>query len=267
MREVILLAPLLLMSQPALAASCSYLQWDEYQGSKLLRLPDRSAYIFRSAKVKVDADGAPNAYHPDDVWLHCTRGVGFKGLDCPANAGYPNSNWWRSVLVADPTDPSRAYVQPPSSDFAGFFVSKTSLKDPGKAVTDPKMYVDSRTIPYLVFPGKFHKKAGTGTTGDLGYAFNLANGSQSPFVVADIGPPEAALGEMSIALAEAMGGTNPNPRTGAGSPAGQIVFVVFPKSGESHKWPLTRKQITTYADELLGRSGGVDGVMACRDAL
>ncbi len=139
--------------------------------------------------------------------------------------------------------------------------------DSTKAVTDPKRYVDSRTIPYLVFPGKFHKKKGTGTTGDLGYAFNLANGRQSPFVVAEIGPPEAALGEMSIALAEAMGGTNPNPRTGAGSPAGQIVYVVFPKSGKSHKWPLTVEQMRPYAEDLLGRSGGVDGVMACRDAL
>lgn len=261
--SILLVAALVTVS----AGQCRYEKWDEYLGTTLLRVPQGSAYIFGTTRVAVDADGAPNAYHPDDVGLHCTKGTTFKGLDCPANAGYPDSHWWPSVLVPDPTNPNRAYVQPASSEFAGFFVSQTSLRDTSKPLTDPKKYVDSRNIPYIVFPGQFHKMKGTGTTGDLGYAFNLANGKQSPFVVAEIGPPSAKLGEMSIALAAALGGTNPNPRTGAGTPSGQFAYVIFPKSGSTHKWPLTFEQIATHATELLDASGGAEGIVACRAAL
>ena len=156
---------------------------------------------------------------------------------------------------------------PPRASSQDTSFLRTSLKDPSKAVTDPNKYVDSRTIPYVVFPGQFHRKKGTGTTGDLGYAFNLGNGKRSPFVVAEIGPFAAELGEMSIALAAAMGGNSPNPRTGAGTPSGQIVYVVFPGSGKAHEWPLTSEQMRTHADDLLKKSGEVDAVLTCRDAL
>lgn len=267
MRRILLAGFLVAVSVSASAGTCPYLPWHEYRGVKLSRLDQGSAYIFSVTKVKVDADGAPNAYHPDDVGLHCTRGAGFKGLDCPANAGYPTERWWPTALAPDPTNPARAFVQPAGNEFAGFFVSRTSLRDPNpaKAVTDPKKYVDSRTVPYVVFPGQFHLKKGTGTIGDLGYAVNRTNGKRSPFVVAEIGPSTATLGEMSIALAEAMGGTNPNPRTGAGAPTGRMVFVVFPNSGKTHRWPLTNEQMTTRAGDLLGASGGLEAVLACGD--
>jgi hypothetical protein len=264
-RQILLAGLLVAVSVSASAGPCPYVPWDEYKGVKLSRFDQGPSYIFAVTKVKVDADGAPNAYHPDDVGLHCTKGAGFKGLDCPANAGYPHSTWWRSILVPDPTNPARAFVQPAGSEFAGFFVSQTSLTDPAKAATDPKKYVDARTVPYVVSPREFHQKKGTGAIGDLGYAVNRTNGKRSPFVVAEIGPSTAALGEMSMALAEAMGGTNPNPRTGAGAPTGKIVFVIFPNSGKAHRWPLTNEQMTTRAGELLAKSGGPEGVLACGD--
>ena len=96
---------------------CRFVPWRTYGGTALLSHPTVPAYVFASRQMAVDADGAPNAYHPDDI-----------GLDLLANAGYPNSSWWGSVLVADPSDPRRAYTQP-SGEFAGYFVSKTSLQD------------------------------------------------------------------------------------------------------------------------------------------
>ena len=42
---------------------------------------------------------------------------------------------------------------------------------------------------------------------------------------------------MSIALAQALGGQNPNPRTGAGKPDGKIAYVVFPKAGPIPRGP------------------------------
>jgi hypothetical protein len=73
---------------------------------------------------------APNAYHPDN-----------RGIDDLSNANDPNGDW-RSVLTEDPDDPSRPYVQS-SGEFAGSFVSKTSLEDQTRPATDPQRYVDA----------------------------------------------------------------------------------------------------------------------------
>lgn len=58
----------------------------------------------------------------------------------------------------------------------------------------------------ILLPGCFYKRKGTGRLGDPGFAFNLSTGDASLFVVADIGPQNAKLGEISIALAEGIGG-------------------------------------------------------------
>ena len=143
--------------------------------------------MFATTHAQVDADGAPNAYHPDDVGLNCKTGTGFKGLDCPANGGYPNGDWWPSAIVPDPKNKKKGYVQP-DGEFKGFFVSQTSLRDGARSDLDPAKYVNAAAVPYLVFPGAFHQKAGTGTLGDLGYAVNLDNGKTSAFIVAEVGP-------------------------------------------------------------------------------
>lgn len=266
-RAAILVTLSVLISPVAFAEStCRFNSWISYQGTKLLAHPTGSAYLFASTHMAVDADGAPNAYHPDDMGLHCIRGEGFKGLDCPGNAGYPTTSWWPSVLVPDPANPSRAYTQP-SGEFAGYFVSKTSLHDESKLTIDPKRYVDARNIPYLVFPGSFYRMKGTGLLGDLGYAVNLATGEQTPFVVTDIGPAHAKLGEVSIALAAGLGGKNPNPRTGEGTPKGTILYIVFPYSSRSHAWPLSMSEIERHVNHLLERSDGLESAMACKDAL
>jgi hypothetical protein len=203
----------------------------------------------------VDADGAPNAYHPDG-----------KGLDYLANAGYPNSSWWKDVLVEDPANPGTAYQQP-YGPFKGYFVSKTSLQDLSKRDTDPARYVDATKIPYLVFPRSFYKMKGTGRLGDVGYAFNLSGGESSPFVVADIGPSSAKLGEISIALAEVIGGVDVSPKDGSGLPPGKILYVVFPYSSRITPWPLTKEQIKKTSEALLEAVGGEDAVRECGNKL
>ena len=114
-------------------------------------------------------------------------------------------------------------------------MSQTSLRTvPGRIWIRPSMSTPRRCLTWS-FPA-FHQKAGTGTLGDLGYAVNLDNGKTSAFIVAEVGPSDAKL-EMSIALAQALGGQNPNPRTGAGKPDGKIAYVVFPKSRANPAWP------------------------------
>lgn len=255
-RIALLLAVSVLLSTIAFAQpECGFRQWKSYKGTKLLSHPTASAYLFSSNHMAVDADGAPNAYHPDDV-----------GLDFLANAGYPSKSWWTSVLVPDPNNPHRAYTQT-SGEFAGYFVSKTSLQDKSKAVNDPARYVDARNVPYLVFPRSFYRMKGTGLLGDLGYAFNLSSGEKTSFVVADIGPSNAQLGEVSIALAEGLGGRNVNPRNAAGAPRGEMLYIVFPYSSRTHSWPLSVDEIEHRSNSLLEEAGGIESILACKNAL
>ena len=265
-RLTAVLLSLMFAHAPATAsAGCDFSQWMSYKGTKLFRNTDKTAYSYKTSHSRIDADGAPNAYHPDDVGKNCTHEPHL-GLDCPANAGYPNTTWWDSVLVVDPQNSHHAYVQP-SGAFKGFFVAKTWLAaspavDDGLSATN---YVDATKIPYIVFPGTdFAQLAGTGNRGDIGIAWNLSNGKWTPFVVADQGGgSEAKLGEGSIALYEALGGHDINAPNGAGVAPGEMLFVVFPKSAKIPRWPRTLNSIKEQADSLLASVGGLEKFKDC----
>lgn len=136
-------------------AACNAAHWQTYKGDKLKRVPDGTAYFYLTSRMAIDADGAPNAYHPDN-----------QGIDDNANAGYPRGGW-RNVLVEDPRHPGKPCIQQ-AGPFQGYFVAKTTLADKTLPVTDTNRYVDSTAIPYIVFPGAFHAIRGTGTWGDVG---------------------------------------------------------------------------------------------------
>jgi len=244
------------VSTIALADStqCEFGAWKTYKNTELKAHPAQSAYLFASDYLQIDADGAPNAYHPNDI-----------GLDYLANAGYPRSSWWDSVLVPNPINPRQAFIQP-SGPYAGYFVSKTSLQNKRKETTDPERYVDASKIPYMVFPGAFFRMQGTGRLGDLGIAINPANGKWSPLVVADVGPTAASLGEVSVALAESLSGNSVNPKNAAGAPQGKIVYVVFPYSSSRFPWPQTAAEIAAHSEQLLSQVGGINSILACNNS-
>ena len=116
-------------------------EWMDYEGAEIRHIGAGPAYTYRTSHKSLDADGSSRSYHPE-------KG---KGLDDSRNAGYPNKGW-RGVLVVDPKDSSKPYVQP-NGPFAGFFVSKTSLRDRHGADIEPATYVNAETVPYVVFPG------------------------------------------------------------------------------------------------------------------
>ena len=217
--------------------------WFDYEGVRIEHVGDAGAYRFRTSHVTLDADGSPRAYHPQDI-----------GIDANANAGYPHRGW-RGVLVVDPADSDRPYVQP-TADYAGNFVSKTSLRDRSGAATAPSTYVNAETIPYIVFPGAFYGVKGTGRYGDLAMVRSLTNGCVTAAIVADGGPFKAPLGEMSIALASALGGVKPKPRNSTGAPKGTIEYIVFAGSALNPKWPQDWATIDVRASELLTDLGG-----------
>jgi hypothetical protein len=221
---------------------------EDFRGTRIFRQANNLAYAYETAYKAVDADGAPNAYHPNDT-----------GLDYLANAGYPNTSWWKDVLVPDPDDATRAFVQPGGA-FEGYFVSMTSLRKSGGNQFDPATYVDATHFPYVVLPTGFTQLPNVARPGDVGFAEHLPSGKTATFIVGDSGGgSNAKLGEGSIALFEALGGHNPNPRNGSGVPAGNIQYIIFPNSRKPGigRWPRTNQDIHDQAMNLIASTPGI----------
>jgi hypothetical protein len=199
-----------------------------------------SAAFFYEAGMTIDADGAPNAYHPDNI-----------GLDDLANAGSPG-NWQGLAKDAD----GEPFVQGPNDPFPGYYVSATALADRTKPVNDPTRYVDASKIPFIVLPGGMARQIGT-RPGDFAFVFNQRNGKSSYAIFGDVGPSER-IGEGSMALAENLG-IRSDARNG-GARRG-ILFLVFPGSGNGRPRPI--EEITSESEKLLQAWGRTPQLIAC----
>lgn len=175
-----------------------------------------SGVLVYEAGLAIDADGAPDAYHPDD-----------KGRDHLANAGRPG-NWW-GVVTDDGTAKGTPVLQGEGDPRPGYYVSATALEDGKRARTDPRRYVDSGSVPYIVLPPQLlaPRLKGGPRLGDFAIVTNIVNGRSVHAIIADIGPA-AKLGEGSIALADALG-IRSNPKSG-GTSVG-VQYRVYPGSG------------------------------------
>ncbi len=191
------------------------------------RQPGSSAFFYESG-MTIDADGAPNAYHPDN-----------SGLDDLANAGSPG-NWEGLAKDAD----GEPFIQGPNDPFPGYYVSATALADRSKAVNDPTRYVDASRIPFVVLPGVMARQLGA-RVGDFAVVFNQRNGKISYAIFGDVGPYDR-IGEGSVALAENLG-IRSDARNG-GARRG-IVYLVFPGSGNGR--PRTIEEINVEGQKLV----------------
>jgi peptidoglycan hydrolase-like protein with peptidoglycan-binding domain len=200
-------------------------------GVKVNSIGGGSAVVY-TAGMAIDADGAYRAYHP-----------GSKGLDFLANGGKPG-NWW--ALVTHNGKPSGEPVVQGADDPApGFYISTTSLEDPAFGRKNPRRYVDSETIPYIVLPGG---KLGGAKLGDYALVINLETKLRVRAIVADSGP-KAKLGEASIATAAALLGPGKASPKNGGTEKKIIRYVVFPRSGEG--LPKSADVIAARVDGLL----------------
>jgi len=202
----------------------------------VFRLKGKSALFFR-ADIEIDADGSPRAYHPTNDKI---------ALDFKAN-GFP----FALVHVN-----GKPHIQGPNDPAPGFFVSTTSLEDTSKEKTDPRRYVNSEEIPYIVLPPVLIGD-GKAKLGDFAVVFNKKNNKSSFAIFADVGPKKN-LGEGSVALAAALG-VKKNPKTG-GSVA-DLIHVVFPGSGNGK--PRSLEEINTHGAEKFAEFGGREQVNAC----
>ncbi len=197
---------------------------------------DSDAFFFTSG-MTIDADGAPNAYNPQNT-----------GLDDLSNAGAPGH--WVGILQDKDGNP---LVQGPGDPFPGYYISCTALADWTKAPNDPARYVDASKIPYIVLPGAMARELGA-WPGDLAVVVNLWNGNYSYAILGDIG----TLGEGSIALADNLGISSDARHGGIWW---GVSYLVFPGSGD-HR-PKSIDQIDQMGHKLLDDWGGVARLAAC----
>jgi hypothetical protein len=207
-----------------------------------------TAFFFDTG-IRVDADGAPTAYHP--VTPSSPTGAP-PALDNLANAGSPG-NWFGIVVQSD----GSPVIQKASDPAPGFYVSPTSLAYPGYADSDPRHYVDATQIPYFVLPPSVSRStAGGAHLGDLAAVYNLRNGKVAYAIFADTGP-EGYLGEGSIALNQVLGiRASGFPVTGGQD--GEVVYVVFPGSGNGQA--RSAADITAIASPLFTSWGGIERI-------
>ncbi|PYS23496.1 MAG: hypothetical protein DMF72_08835 [Acidobacteria bacterium] len=205
-------------------------------GTKVFRLKGKSALFFR-ADIEIDADGSPRAYHPTNDKI---------ALDFKAN-GFPFA-----VVHVN----GKPHIQGPNDPAPGFFVSMTSLEDTSKEKTDPRRYVDSVEIPYIVLPSGLIGN-GKAKLGDFAAVINKKNNKSSFAIFADVGPKKK-LGEGSIALAAALE-VKKNPKTGG--PAADLIYVVFPGSGNGK--PRSLDEVNSNGQVAFANFGGMEQVNAC----
>jgi hypothetical protein len=191
------------------------------------RLPGSTAFFYESG-MTIDADGAPNAYHPDN-----------SGLDDLANAGSPGI--WEGLAKDADGEP---IVQGPNDPFPGYYVSSTALADRSKPMNDPTRYVDASKIPFVVLPGGMARQLGA-RPGDFAAVFNPRNDKSSFAIFGDVGPFDR-IGEGSMALADSLG-IRSDARNG-GARRG-ILYLVFPGSGNGR--PRSIEEINGEGQRLL----------------
>jgi hypothetical protein len=189
--------------------------------------------------LRIDADGAPNAYAPPNSGLH--------GLDALGNAGHgpkPDgtpANWWGICTKSGKPD-GAPVIQGPDDPAPGYYVSPTALCDKGYQEGDPRRYVDSTQIPYISIPKELRQMGVR--QGDVAYV--EYNGVGTAAIVADSGPA-GKLGEGSIALAVALG-INSSPRIGGASSG--VTTQVWVGSGKG--WPRAWADVEAQVAALRG---------------
>lgn len=149
------------------------------------------------ADADIDADGAPHAYHPDDI-----------GLDALHNAKGSDGSFV-GVLTDQDGEP---LVQDEDDSAPGYYISTTSYAYQGLPSNVQRRYVNSEEVPFIVVPPVIIRETAGVVMGCRAKVTNLENGMTVDCIVADRGPSKKT-GEISIAAAKALG-INSNPRTG-----------------------------------------------------
>ena len=249
----------------------------------LYREPQTQALAF-VAPMQVNADGAPDAYHPDNRGTsHLCDGLSVKVNDeCRWTAScLPDYRRARDEgftggtqlcifgFLTDRDGVPR--IQGPDDPNPGYYISATALRQPGEPAHSPRAQLDSNTVPFAVLPGSWVRNRDIGLAlGDVGVAIRLSTGDRAAFVLGDVGPRQK-LGEGSIALHLALGH---DPfrmsygirRASVGLSGRDVLYVVFPGSADLSE-RLDVATINALVEPFIARFGGEERLRACATAL
>jgi hypothetical protein len=142
--------------------------------------------------MAIDGDGARNIYGPP----------GTSPLDYLANAGHPGN--WYGVVTDNGQPNGDPVIQGPDDPYPGYYVSATSYKHADFERKDPRAYVDSNAVPFIVLPSHWRKAVAGVVLGCKAQITDTETGIMLGAVVADFGP-KAKTGEASIAAAKFFG--------------------------------------------------------------
>lgn len=193
-----------------------------------------------SSPLRVNTDGAPNSYHPNDptgerlAINNIANGIAIRASGTKlsgqafqqAFARFRDNNWvepsgisitWKNVIAARNEGGRDIPCVFRTGDHQGYFGSLTRLQNglTGGASGECQVnnQLDQRFVPALVLAGGNNPVAQFGgKVGDLVVAVNPANGQMATAIVGDTGPPDN-LGEGSVALNMTLLGQTTQPQT------------------------------------------------------
>ena len=219
-------------------------------GVAVQRLDGDASAFFWSSGLECDADGAPNAYNPQDT-----------GIDYLANAGHPG-NWWGIATDAAGTPYTQgSYPRSSYAVYPGYYVSTTSLEDARFPRYDVRRYVNSVNISFVVLPTGSFMTTTHAKLGDVCFVYNGANNHSSYALVADTGP-STQIGEGSVALHFALGHNplNSQGRVSSGIDSG-VHTLCF--AGSSEGAVGSQVEVDAHGSALFDAWGGMARFEEC----
>ena len=184
--------------------------------------------------MKIDVDGAPNAYGPR----------GKKTLDYERNAheGARASGKIVGYLTRKDGTPE---LQGRHDPFPGYYISTTGFSDQGNPnLRDPRRYVNASKVNYVVL-SDVAKNNGV-ALGDFVAVYSKKTHRAVFGIVGDSGNPGGAEG--SLALLRALGYPFKNGKSGEAEK--EIVIRYFPGSNPEHRFFRTQAQLDRQARAL-----------------
>jgi hypothetical protein len=172
-----------------------------------------------TGEFTVDGDGSPRCYGP--------KGCKPEPLDYLGNAGYwdnPN-NWW-GVATDDREYSGDPVIQGPQNPYPGLYVSTTAYVNSQWYYSDPRHYLDSEKVLFMVIPGNVRKACRGICKGCKGKVTDKKTSKSTECVVGDIGPTDH-MGEGSIKLAEFFG-LSGSPKSGGSSDETRFLYECWP---------------------------------------
>lgn len=177
---------------------------------------ESSEHLYWMGEFTVDGDGSPRCYGP--------KGCSPEPLDYLGNAG-SKGNWWGVATDTGESD-GDPIVQKKSDPYPGLYVSTTAYVNSSYYYSDPRHYVDSEKVPFIVIPGNVRNACQGVCKGCRATMTDLKTGKVIECLVADIGPTNH-MGEASIACAKFFK-IDPSPKSGGSSDEGRWRYDCWP---------------------------------------